>query len=77
MTGKQVDHLAKMANQIAANLGGGRDLDETARLTAEHLRKFWTRDMRKQLLALPVVDNDPLSPAARQALSDLMHSGEA
>ncbi len=76
MTAKQIDHLVKMANQIARNLSAGRESEETARLTAEHLRKFWTRDMRKQLLALPADDTDPLSPDVRRAINDLKDSGE-
>ncbi len=70
MTGKQIEHLVRMANQIAINLGAGGDLDETARRTAEHLRKFWTRDMRTQLARYGRESGDELAPAVRRALAD-------
>jgi hypothetical protein len=59
-----------MANQIAVNLSAGRDLDETARLTQEHLRKFWTRDMRTQLARYARESGDRLAPAVCRALAD-------
>lgn len=49
MSGQQIDHLVKMANQIALNFGEQRNLTEAARKTGEHLEKFWTRAMRDQL----------------------------
>ena len=76
MTGKQVAHLVRMANQIAINLGAGRDIDETGRLTAEHMRKFWTCDMRTQLAAHARQPGDDLLPAVRRALSDDEELGE-
>ena len=76
MTGKQVEHLVRMANQIAINLGAGRDVDATGRLTAEHLRKFWTRDMRAQLAVYARQSGDHLLPAVHRALSDDEELGE-
>ena len=49
MTTKQVDRLVSMANQIAMNLGAGHD-DSAAQRTADHICRFWTPAMRKQLV---------------------------
>lgn len=48
MAAKQIEQLVKMATQIALNLGAGRD-DTAPQRTAEHLSRFWTPDMRRQL----------------------------
>lgn len=50
MTARQIDHLVKMANQIALNLGAGHDNASAAR-TAQHVKRFWTPAMRQQLIA--------------------------
>lgn len=49
MSPQQIDHLVKMANQIALNLGEQRNPELAAAKTAEHIGKFWTRDMVRQL----------------------------
>jgi hypothetical protein len=49
MAVKQIERLVKMAEQIALNLGAGRD-DAAAQRTAEHINRFWTPDMRRQLI---------------------------
>ncbi len=49
MSGQQIDQLVKMANQIALNLGEHRNPELAAAKTAEHIGKFWTRDMIRQL----------------------------
>ena len=43
---KEIDQLVKMANQIAANFSFHEDGVERL---ADHLRRFWTPAMRKQL----------------------------
>tara|TARA_R110001592_G_scaffold337300_1_gene623501 strand:+ start:100703 stop:100945 length:243 start_codon:yes stop_codon:yes gene_type:complete len=50
MAARQIDSLVKMANQIALNLGAGHD-DAAAERTAQHISRFWTADMRRQLTA--------------------------
>ena len=49
MTAKQIDHLVKMAEQIALNLGAGRDDRAAAERSADHILRFWTPAMRHQL----------------------------
>lgn len=68
MPGQQIDHLVKMANQIALNFGAERDPGGAATRTREHLKKFWTRDMRRQLLAYGAAGGDGLSACVHQML---------
>jgi formate dehydrogenase subunit delta len=49
MAARQIDHLIKMASEIALNLGAGHD-DAAAEKTAQHISRFWTRAMRRQLI---------------------------
>lgn len=46
----QIHQLVKMANQIALNLGAGHDDSAAAAKTAEHIIRFWTPAMRRQLV---------------------------
>jgi formate dehydrogenase subunit delta len=46
---RHIDHLVKMANQIALNLGAGYEDTEAAERTSQHIRRFWTPQMRLQL----------------------------
>ncbi|MEP4148704.1 MAG: formate dehydrogenase subunit delta [Halioglobus sp.] len=68
MSGQQIDHLVKMANQIALNFGEQRNLTEAARKTGEHLEKFWTRAMRDQLATYAADSGVSLSPAVKMVL---------
>ena len=57
----QLEHLVKMANQIALNMGAWGDEEQVAGQVANHLSRFWTADMLSQLdgarseLSAPVV----------------------
>jgi formate dehydrogenase subunit delta len=46
---RQIDHLVKMANQIGLNLGAGYDDTEAQERIRNHLSRFWTPQMRRQL----------------------------
>ena len=45
----QTEHLIKMANQIALNLGAGYDDAEAQERIRSHFSRFWTPQMRRQL----------------------------
>jgi hypothetical protein len=49
MAANQIERLVKMADQIALNLGAGND-DGAAQRTADHISRFWTPQMRRQLI---------------------------
>ena len=65
---KQIDHLVKMANQIALNTGARVDAGLSAQRTSEHIRKFWTPAMRDQLLTHWRNGGDGLDPVVVSAL---------
>lgn len=69
MNAGQVDHLVKMANQIALNMGAWGDEEAVARKTAEHLEKFWTPDMRELLRTCRTGNGGELSPVAARAMA--------
>jgi formate dehydrogenase subunit delta len=48
-TATQLRQLVKMADQIALNLGAGHD-PAAAERTAEHIKRFWTPAMTRQLI---------------------------
>lgn len=48
--GRQINHLVSMAQQIALNLGAGHDDAGAASRTADHLGRFWTAAMQRQLI---------------------------
>ena len=47
---RQIEHLVRMAEQIALNVAAGHDDAAAARRTAEHISRFWTPAMRRQLI---------------------------
>tara|TARA_R110002110_G_scaffold91264_2_gene237441 strand:- start:59649 stop:59888 length:240 start_codon:yes stop_codon:yes gene_type:complete len=71
MSAKQIDHLLKMANQIALNLNAWGDEAEVAALTREHLQKFWTPAMLDQLSRFWREGGEGLSPAVCHALDSM------
>jgi len=45
-----VNKLVRMANQIAANLDYGKDPEQAIAGTVDHLKRFWTPEMRRQIV---------------------------
>ncbi len=74
MSSTGIERLVHMANQIAANCGEHRDAGAAARRTRDHLQRFWTPDMRRQLQEHARNGGDGLSPAVRMSLDD--HSNQ-
>ena len=60
-------NLVHMINQIAANLGGGRDEEAAATATCRHLETFWARPMKHRLVANLELEGVEFSPLARRA----------
>jgi formate dehydrogenase subunit delta len=67
----EVDKLVRMANQIAANLQYGPDRERTAQAVADHLQRFWSPPMRKQIIAYREQGGEDLSPVAAMAVAAL------
>jgi formate dehydrogenase subunit delta len=59
-----------MVNQIALNFDTG---DEAAAVagTVDHLRRFWTPDMRRDILAYAEASDSELSKVAALAIAEL------
>ena len=68
MSARQIDHLVKMANQIALNMAAWGDEDDVARMTGEHMKKFWTPAMLAQLLDYGRDGGDELSPVVSKVV---------
>ncbi len=64
MTGTQVEHLVKMAQQIALNMAaeGDAQVDKTA----AHIRKFWTPAMRQSLVEYMQAPPEEVPPLVRE-----------
>ncbi len=69
MNAGSVEHLVRMANQIALNFGERREPGAAARKTAEHIGKFWTPAMRARLADHAAEGGEGMTPAARQAFN--------
>jgi formate dehydrogenase subunit delta len=65
---KQIKHLIKMANQIAANISVSDNSTESAEKTSLHMKKFWPPIMKRQIIEYMNSDGDELSPVAKQAV---------
>ena len=71
MTGRHIAQLVKMVNQIALNMAAWGDEISVAHQTGEHIRKFWTPAMCRQLLDYYHGDGEQLSPVAKRVLADM------
>lgn len=69
MSLRQIDHLVKMANQIALNIAPCADEEAVAQKTGEHIQKFWTPAMRRQLLDYHHAGGEGLAPAVARVLA--------
>lgn len=74
MSSHHDNHLIHMTNQIASNLGGGRDKETAAAATCRHLETFWARSMKQRLIATLEREDAALSPLAKRAVTLLAES---
>ncbi|WP_232823935.1 MULTISPECIES: formate dehydrogenase subunit delta [Salinicola] len=63
--------LIKMINQIGANNLHHGDDAQAAELVATHLKKFWARSMKRQIIDYAEADGSELSPVSRLAIARL------
>lgn len=71
MTQAVIDNLIKMANQIAANVDHGGGDEAAAERVAEHLKKFWARSMKQDIVEYARSEGDRLTPVAKLAVLKL------
>lgn len=72
----KTDKLVRMANQIAANFDVGDEAKAVAG-TADHLRRYWTPDMRKAIIAHAEGSSSDLSKIAALAVAELARNRAA
>ncbi|MCW8932729.1 MAG: formate dehydrogenase subunit delta [Gammaproteobacteria bacterium] len=65
------DTLIKMINQIASNMAPGRNTQDAASATADHLIRFWARSMKFQLISNTKNNVQQLNPIAVKAIEIL------
>ncbi|UTW13154.1 formate dehydrogenase subunit delta [Marinobacterium rhizophilum] len=68
----QLDTLIHMANQIADNNSHYGTQQEAAERVAAHLKKFWARSMKQQIIGYLQDDGSNLTPLARIAIEQMM-----
>jgi len=71
MSSSQIKSLVSMLNQIADNNNYKKTDEETAKVVAEHVKKFWARSMKKNILQYANSDGSALSPIIKLALTKL------
>ncbi|WP_148861398.1 formate dehydrogenase subunit delta [Marinobacter fonticola] len=62
--------LIKMINQISVNLDHG-DKDKAAEAVASHIKKFWARSMKQQIIEYAESDGSELSAVSKLAVERL------
>jgi formate dehydrogenase subunit delta len=72
MSHTQLDSLIHMANQIADNNSHYGTEAEAAERVAAHIRKFWARSMKQQIIDYLQNDGSQLRPLARIAIAQMM-----
>ncbi|HBM83650.1 MAG TPA: formate dehydrogenase [Halieaceae bacterium] len=68
----ELRHLVDMANQIATNLRFAAEDDAAAaELVANHIQRFWARNMKMQIADYVQADGAELNEVARLAVAAL------
>lgn len=69
MSDDSLKHLVRMVNQIAENLSpASADENLAAEKVASHLKRFWARSMKAQIIDYAMSDGSELHPIAKQAV---------
>lgn len=71
MSDQQLQNLIKMINQISANNLHHGDETATAEIVATHLKKFWARSMKAQIIDYAEHGGAELSPTSKLAVERL------
>jgi len=66
-----VRKLVRMANQIAENFDYGRDEQQAVDNVLDHLRRFWTPDMKTLIVEYSQQQQNDLSQIAAIAVAGL------
>jgi len=71
----QIEHLVTMANQIGDFFKSFPDQEQAKKDIANHLMRFWARNMREQILAHVNNQNgDGLEAIVRDAIKEYLNN---
>ncbi len=76
MSLSSIDTLIKMINQIALNNRAYDDAEAVERV-ATHVKRFWAKKMRADLIDYLKNDGSNLNPVAKEATQKIMESQSA
>ncbi len=76
MSDQQAQNLIKMINQISINNLHHGDEAQAAEVVAAHIRKFWARSMKQQIIDCVESDGQALSSVSRLAIKRLAEPQE-
>jgi formate dehydrogenase subunit delta len=65
----QLDQLVSMANQIADNNKHQGDENVVAEFVASHLKRFWARSMKQQIIEYSQTEANQLNADAARAIA--------
>ena len=68
----ELAHLIQMINQIASNIAIGENDEVAAAKVLDHVKKFWAKSMKQQIIAYVEEGGDELQPAASAAVKQLI-----
>jgi len=71
VSNNELEHLVKMANQIASNIGIGVSEDTAVARVVNHISLFWARPMREKICAHLDSFQEELNPMATKALIEI------
>lgn len=67
----ELHHLIEMINQISDNNLHHGEAEHAADMVATHLKKFWARSMKDQIIAYAENDGSELNAVSRLAVEEL------
>ncbi|RBW52009.1 formate dehydrogenase subunit delta [Marinobacter sp. F3R11] len=76
MKDQELNNLIKMLDQIIANNLHHGDDDKVAGVAADHMRKFWARSMKQQIVDYANGPSSELSALARLTVARLQAEQE-
>ncbi len=71
MSHSQLDQLVSMANQIANNNAHQGDETVVVNFVASHLKRFWARSMKQQIIDYSQTADNNLNHIAAKAVAEL------
>jgi formate dehydrogenase subunit delta len=71
MSSSQIKTLISMLDQIASNNNYKNTDEETAKIVANHLQKFWARSMRDRMTQYLADDGPELTNVSKLAIAKL------